>query len=177
MSQLTTEENWRSVTGFEGQYEVSDLGQVRSCRREVAKNGKYGGKLLKLTPDKDGYLSVGFTRNNKQSRFRVSRLVLTAFIGECPRGHEAAHENGKRIDNRLSNLAWKTSKANHSDKLKHGTTQRGTRNGNSKWNETDIERIRDLSRCWLMQKEIAPWLGIPLSTVSHVLNGRIRVHE
>jgi hypothetical protein len=121
-----TVEVWRPIVGYEGYYEVSDQGRVRSVDRLVA--GPYGdkpwrlrGKPMKQTPwSKKGYLAVKLTRQGQQKRWSVHRLVLTAFVGPCPEGMEACHNNHVKSDNRLANLRWDTASANILDQVSAG---------------------------------------------------------
>lgn len=110
-------ENWRQIKGWP--YEVSDQGRVR--RQET-------GRLLKPWPVRNGYLRIALSRWPGHEHYRVHRLVLEAFVGPCPPGHEAAHANGDPRDNRLSNLRWATRMDNEADKVRHGRALIGNRN-------------------------------------------------
>jgi hypothetical protein len=116
-------ETWRAIPGFDGRYEVSDQGRVRSLRfRGWNSNGPFDrlrGEPLILRPAwRRGYPQVSL---GKDYRGAIHRFVLTAFVGPCPPGHEGAHLNGERADARLVNLAWKTHVENERDKVAHGT--------------------------------------------------------
>jgi hypothetical protein len=106
-----TQENWRPVPGYEGMYEVSDLGRIRNARR---------GNILALDVIKIGYPVAQLCKAGTRSRFPVHRLVLTAFVGPKPDGMVARHLNGDKLDNRLSNLQWGTYTENAEDALTHG---------------------------------------------------------
>lgn len=107
-------ETWRAVPGFEGQYEVSDLGQVRSLPRP----GTPGGILHPWRNNK-GYLCVSLGRGNKRT---VHSLVLEAFEGPRPPGMEALHGPGGQDDNSRRNLSWGTKARNMClDMLRDGT--------------------------------------------------------
>ena len=120
-------EEWRPVVGWEGLYEVSDQGRVRSFDRTVhCKNGRtrrYKGRLLKPQKSRDGYLRVALCRGDKPRRRYIHRLVLAAFAGPCPDGMETRHMNGNPSDNRLANLQYGTHSENNLDRVKHGTHQ------------------------------------------------------
>lgn len=95
-------EIWKEIKNYEGLYEVSNYGNVRSLKRFTT-----NGKILKLRTDKDGYLNVCLSKNNKCSNFRVHRLVADAFV--CGRTKEKNIVNHKDEDvrnNRADNLEW-----------------------------------------------------------------------
>ena len=128
-------ENWKPIVGLENYYEVSNLGNVRSLiRTGQTRLGlrKYGGKVLTPITLSTGYLGVNLTKKGYRKQYSVHFLVLTAFIGECPKGMEGCHNNGIRNDCRLENLRWDTRKNNHADKRTHGTWQEGEKVGTSK---------------------------------------------
>ena len=126
-------EKWKSVVGYEGEYEVSDLGNVRSLDRVNAVKGRWGkveqkhykGKRLANGKAKNGYNMVSLNSKSKYTH----HLVLEAFIGPRPEGMEACHNNGKRDDNRLENLRWDTPSNNQMDRREHGTSNTGERHG------------------------------------------------
>lgn len=121
-------EVWRPVPGFEGRYEVSDRGRVRSLRER----GRFGAHdCLRPVPlILRAGLNRGYVYVHIASKMRkLHRLVLEVFVGPCPEGHEAAHLNGVRTDNHAENLAWKTHAENEHDKVVHGTVRTGDRNG------------------------------------------------
>jgi len=103
----------------------------------------------------------------------VHRLVLLAFIGPCPDGMEACHNNGNPADCRLENLRWDTSAANEADKAKHGTANIGEQNGRSKLTDQKARQIIYTHRTELFsQKEIAEQFGISRATVGMIVNRR-----
>lgn len=112
---------WRPVVGYEGLYEVSSGGQVRSLpRRGVRRNRLYGGKMLTGVTDSSGHVSVMLCRPDLQRHFLVHRLVLEAFVGPCPAGQESRHLNDVPDDNQLANLAWGTREENMADRAVNG---------------------------------------------------------
>lgn len=111
---------WQPIPGYEGLYEVSDLGQIRSLPRKGGNNRTYGGKILKplLRPP---YLTVVLSRDGIEARLRVHSLVALAFIGQRPAGQQVRHGPGGALDNRLVNLCYGTPAENAADKVRDGT--------------------------------------------------------
>jgi hypothetical protein len=116
-------ERWLPVPGYDGVYQVSDLGRVRSCYRYV--NCGTGlaprrGRILRPSTEGSGYRKVSLRLNGKQRSWTVHRLVLVAFVGPPPTNPaQGAHLNGRRGDNRLINLAWVTPQQNTDQKQWH----------------------------------------------------------
>ena len=166
-------EHWLPVVGFEGLYEVSDLGRIRSIDRIVSSGKQWRGRIRRAYRSKaDRRLSIVLYRASRPTTRRVHRLVLEAFCGLCPEGMEACHYPDNDPSNcRLDNLRWDTPISNHADKIVHGTTNRGERHGMSWLIATDIERIFDLRRHGCTQQQISNWLGPHRATVSKVLRG------
>ena len=114
-------EVWRDIEGYEGLYQVSNLGRVHSLDRFVPrKTGtvqKVHGRVLKPQKDKDGYLQVGLWKENKAKKAKVHRIVAKAFVPNLNDLPEINHINEVKDDNRVNNLEWCTRKEN----INHGT--------------------------------------------------------
>ena len=115
-----TRETWMPVVGYEGSYEVSDKGRVRSLDRLDSRGHRLSGQMLRTPLNGNGYPSFGPCANGTQRPMTVHAAMLTAFVGPAPLGHEGCHGNGDRTDNRLENLRWGTRSENVLDKVKHG---------------------------------------------------------
>ena len=102
------EEIWKPIKEFEGYYEVSNMGRVRSLNYK--RTGKK--KILKNIEDHKGYLEVGLTKNGKRKQFKVHRLVAEAFIPNPENKPCIDHINTVKNDNRVENLRWVTYKEN-----------------------------------------------------------------
>ncbi len=158
-------ENWLNVVDFEGIYEVSNFGNIRSSKNK---------QLKKITIDSNGRPYLGLWKNNKQKIVRPHKLVLEAFVGKAPQGMECCHNDGNQQNNRLENLRWDTPKNNHADKLKHGTSNTGERCNWAKLTKAQVISIRADIRT---QKEIATEYRVQQSQISRIKNGVRWIHD
>lgn len=110
------EEIWKDIEGFEGLYQVSNLGRVRSLDREVGSHHntvkKIKGKIYVPCVGRGGYLHVSLRKNGTIKTNKIHRLVWIAFNGEIPQGMQINHINEVKTDNRLCNLNLMTPKEN-----------------------------------------------------------------
>ena len=116
-------EIWKSVVGYEGYYEISNHGNVRSINRIIIdKNGtklNYKSKLLKPAPNKDGYLQVGFSKNCKTNSYYVHHLEGIAFIPNPENKPTVNHIDGIKANNYIDNLEWATKSEQAIHSLEH----------------------------------------------------------
>lgn len=110
-----TDERWLPIPDFDG-YEVSDIGRVRSYRRNPE------GRLLRSHPlPHTGHFTVKLYADAVAVSARVHMLVMQAFVGAPPEGMEVCHNNGIPGDNRLENLRYASRSENIRDAVRHGT--------------------------------------------------------
>lgn len=101
-------EIWKPIEGFEGHYEVSVHGRVRSLNRQLA-NRVYPGKIIKPSLNtRTGYLAVSLSLKGKHYNHRVHRLVATAFIDAIEGKIHVNHIDGDKLNNNATNLEWVT---------------------------------------------------------------------
>lgn len=108
-------EIWKPINGYEGLYEVSNLGRIKSLPKvtnSVVPNKYNSERILKLCYDKKGYLMVWLFKDKKRKTCKVHRLVGEAFVSNDENKPEIDHINGVKDDNRAENLRWVTSKEN-----------------------------------------------------------------
>lgn len=175
----TTQEEWRQVIGYEGKYEVSNLGRVKSLKRTIIRshgiNQTIRERILAAYLDKKRirYFHVVLCDDDHGHHTRcVHKLVAEAFIGPCPKGKEARHLDGNKDNNTTSNLVYGTPIENQADRIRHGTSNRGERHGLSKLTNEDIENVFTLRKEGLFQHEIASQLGVRQQCISRVLSGK-----
>jgi len=159
-------EEWRPVVGYEGLYEVSNLGRVRSVDRYVRSPNTLSGqrrergRTLRSRQDKDGYLSITLSKDGHAKTFRVHRMVLTSFYGACPDDHVTNHRDGNRQNNAVSNLEWVTQQQNWHHALGRGTKHIGEMYSTTKLTEQQVRDIRLLAKAGATNVALAKQFGV-----------------
>lgn len=174
---MNDNEEWRAVAGYEGFYEVSNLGRVRSVGRHVRGSASGStqwrpGKIRSCSIDhtSTGYRYVSLSRLGVVKKCNVHVLVLEAFVSARPSAnHEACHNDGDRANAALSNLRWDTASGNKADELRHGTRLIGEMANNAK--------LTTETALWALEStqssiEAARALGVASSTVRAVRLGQ-----
>ena len=165
------EETWRDIKGYEGRYQVSNIGRVKSLDRTIAKkNGlkqTIRGRILKPKTERKGYLRVVLNDSGKMKSFFVHRLVCEAFH-ENPKNKPCVnHIDENKANNVASNLEWCTFKENNN----HGTH-------NTKIAKTlskpigQYTRKGELIKIWQSATEVERLLGFNQGNISEVARGK-----
>lgn len=122
-------ENWKNIPGYEGLYQASNLGGIRSLDRTVptrrweSSSRRIKGLLIKQYLNTvTGYLHVKLNLNGRKKTHSVHRLVASAWIGGCPEGQEVRHGPNGKTDNSAHHLRYGTRRENHLDKRRDGTS-------------------------------------------------------
>lgn len=147
-------EVWKDIENYNGIYQVSDLGRVRSLNRKDTLGRKWQGKILAPKTKHNGYKSVNLNKDGKQKTFLVHRLVALSFI-ENP-GHlpEINHIDENKDNNSVDNLEW----VSHIQNINYGTGHaRSVRNRNYEniSKKMDYKKLADAARDVLSKKVIA----------------------
>lgn len=145
------DDNFRQIPGFPGYYVRNDgtaWSAWESVRNELGQiSFVQASKLQRLATakTKHGYHVLNISRPYGQLHSMFSRVMLRAFVGEPPTPkHCACHCDGNKDNNAIDNLRWDTRSGNEADKLLHGTSNRGARNGMAKLTESQVREIREL---------------------------------
>lgn len=159
-------EEWRSVIGFEGVYEVSDMGNLRRSATAV-----------KCVPVKDGYLGGSLCRSNKKKNFRIHCLVAEAFLGERPEKYDVNHIDGDKTNNAVSNLEYITAGENqlHAFRLGLKSPLRGEKHPHAKITERQAREIIEKSP-HVSTASLVSEYGISDATVRDIALGRTWSH-
>ena len=110
-------EVWKDIKGYEGQYQVSNKGNIYSVDRKDSQGKKCGGRMLRPGCHIDGYLQVNLYKNGIAKRKPIHRLVAEAFIPNTNGFPQVNHRDEDKVNNNVENLEWCTSKYNNN----HGT--------------------------------------------------------
>ncbi len=184
MADTSIVEEWRPVVGYEGLYEISDRGRVRSA---VLRSKTHPGKILKLWVVL-GYRAVGLYKNGSRKRIYVHRLVALSFLGPCrPEASVVNHKNGVKGDNYPDNLEW----CSPSENIKHAfamgmqpsgdkhyfhlhpeLVRRGELSNFSKLTEGQVQDIRRKILRGHRDLEIAGDTGMAQSTINGIRHNR-----
>lgn len=116
-------EIWKDIPGYEGSYQASNLGQIRSLDRVIYREDtkiRLKGRTLKLHINDKGSLVVGLHLEGQSITRLIHRLILETFIGPSPDGMEIRRRSKGRLDNSLENLCWGTRSENIQDRKRDG---------------------------------------------------------
>lgn len=158
--------NWRKIEDFPD-YEVSDLGEVRSFKKGVLHTMRPGSNCW-------GYPFVFLSMPGKpRKNITVHRLVCAAFNGPRPApGYEVAHLDGSRTNNRPDNLAWVTHKTNLHHRVEHGTVLTGESHPRSKMTDQSAREIHAALSNGVPAKQLAERYGISIACIYDLSKGK-----
>lgn len=175
-------ETWRTIPAFEGLYEISDHGRVRSlARRETVVSPRArtfvrsrAGRIIRQSTDKAGYKRVHLYNGAVDKHALVHCLVADAFIGSRPDGLLVCHNDGDKGHNRPNNLRHDTPKNNSADMERHGTRLIGEDHPNVKLTDAAVSEIRRTPRAYGANKQLAKRFGVTAGYIAHVRCGTFR---
>lgn len=137
-------EIWKDIDGYDGEYQVSNQGRVKSLKSRFGKQPTE--TIMMLQPEHTGYMRVCLVKNKKPRCIPVHRLVAKTFIPNTENKPIIDHINGNRTDNRVENLRWVT----------HSENSQNTRYGSARWNSVKVkdnhghifDSYREAGRYW-----------------------------
>lgn len=169
-------EIWKDIPDYKG-YQISSFGRVRSFIIHYSHERRYSVssfRILKGGVDKDGYRRLILCKENGDRKsIKFYELVCLHFIGQKPTGLVITHLDGDKVNDCLSNLAYRTQKENILDKNKHGTMPRGELHCCSKLKNSDVCEIRSSNKSC---KELSLKFGVNSANISAVRTRRLWKH-
>ena len=154
-------EEWKAVVGYEGAYEVSTLGRVRSFRRERPQNGWLPERIMSPMVKKDGYCQIHLQRNGAVSRRYIHRLVVEAFCGKIPEDRQVNHVDGDKSNNKIANLEIVSAAENIQHAIRSGLKRvSGEGSPTCRLRSSEVWLIRKLKACGIRSKFVAAMFKI-----------------
>jgi len=166
--QNETEEVWKDIPGFEGKYQASNLGRIKSLL--------YGKeRIRKPGLSAQGYWNLGLGNGygTKMTQRTVHSLIAETFLGPCPKDNDVRHLDGTRTNNNISNLAYGTRADNCQDTRDHGRMMVGITHYSTRLKEKDVLEIRRLYATGrLTAKSISRMFMVTVNAVWCILKRR-----
>lgn len=173
ISQRLKELMWKDIQGYEGLYQVSDTGQVRSFKRSGS-----SGRILRAYKIR-GYYRVWLSKKNMIRQYPVHRLVAKAFIPNPDVLPQVNHKDGNKLNNQVTNLEWCDNQHN----LRHawntlGKTSIGSLNGKAKLTERNVVMIRGFKKAHpnVSARVLAQEYGVNRQTILDIWNRKRWAH-
>ena len=173
-------EIWKTINGYEGLYEISNLGRVKSLSKTIKSPRGFRitkEKILIKNIVSTGYHAVALCYNNNRKPFRVHRLVANAFITNSKNKPCVNHINGIKTDNRSENLEW----CNQSENMNHAFKNNLYKpifgeSYKSKLTEKEVLEIKSKENKIIVNKILAKKYNISPTTISDIKNNKTWKH-
>ena len=168
-------EEWKDIIGYEGLYQVSNLGRVKSMNRVIyysdGRKFNYYSQILKVNINKRNYNNniVHLYKNGIRKAIPVHRLVATSFIVNNDNLPEVNHIDGNRNNNKVENLEWSSRKDNMKHAFDNGLINNiGINHGNNIYAESQIIEVKKLLLLKLPHKQIEEITGVKKGTIEQI---------
>lgn len=172
---MTTDEEWRPIAGYEGRYEVSNLGRVRSLPRRDSTGTGRRGIIRRQHRHVSGYVKVGLCRDGWLTNHLSHRVVAAAFLGPCPPGYHVNHRDGVKNNNAASNLEYLTPSANRQHAVTVLGKCRGTKHALAKLTDEQVHALR-AAPTGATISDLARRMGVSRRAVRNAKTGRSWAH-
>lgn len=178
-------EAWKDIKGYEGFYQISDLGNIRRLESFVKVRNRWGkemlvrrrGRLHNFHVNYRGYARVELSKNGIQKIFSVHRLVAESFVENPSNLPIVCHRDDNPLNNSASNLFWGTQKDNMIDKCKKQRQAKGAASGNVSLDEDAVREIRRIyDRKTANTVFFANKYGVTPACISLIINNRTWKH-
>lgn len=173
MASAMTSEIWKDIVGYEGMYQVSNMGNVKSLERilinKIGVKKKYSGRLLHKNKSTDGYVQAILSKDCICKSINIHTLVAIAFIENPENKKEVNHINGIKIDNHVGNLEWLT----HQENMDHAKKN----NLIYKTPEATRQEVRTLFAAGMNRAQIEKKLKIAWGTVNTILKNQLQLNS
>lgn len=171
-------EIWKDISDYEGVYQVSNMGRIKSLRRldSIGKSRKE--RLLISIPNAEGYIRTELNKNGKRHTFSTHRLVAKAFLANPANKPQINHIDGNKSNNKVHNLEWCTGSENVSHALKLGLLipLSGEQVGTHKLSKKEAKEVENLKDKGFSQKAIGKMFNISGSNVSRIHSNKCWVN-
>lgn len=175
-------ETWKFIQGYEGLYEVSTTGQIRSSERKVPMISRHGNPYMMtiheklLAPDVSGeYLRVTLCKDGKTERLSIHRIVAMTFMSNPENKKHVNHKDGNKYNNAVENLEWSTASENQKHAFETGLQKRtpGTLSPLAALTKEQVQVIRKkyVPRKYT-QDRLAEEFGVTRGVIKDLLNGK-----
>lgn len=177
---MTTNEIWKDIPGYEGMYQVSDLGRVRGVDRIDGNGHLRKGKILVPTDNGTGYLQLSLSKDAKCRKFTVHRLVMLAFADLRPEGCNINHKDGDKHNNNLRNLEYVLFQDNSRHAVKKLGKMfgvKGEKHPSAKLTQSEVLEIRRLYAAGgVGYPRLARMFGVTKTTIEALIKKRTWSH-
>ena len=166
---------WKPVVGWEGFYEVSDRGELRSVTRRVPSSNGHDriqhGQHKRIHKDKDGYARASLQRPGRKETAQMHVLVCEAFHGPRQPGSEVCHANDIRDDNRAENLSWGTRQSNAAEMAERDRIK-GEKHPRAKLTAFQVFMLREIPSYRGINNDLAAAFNVGRGTIRTMRSGQ-----